>query len=198
MTNALMKVLDQTFAHPSGRLGELGGKLMARMNAPVEEQVVSLAKPAANETVLVIGPGPGVGLRAAGTRAALAIGVDPSETMLTEARHRCADLIADGRVQLRHGTAAATGQDTASVDVVISVNNVRFWEDRRAAFAELARVLRPNGRLVVSITRWMLPITDHELVQEALAAGFSDVNVALQRFPGPAPAVLQLTARVSP
>lgn len=198
MTNALMKVLDQTFAHPSGKLGELGGKLMAKLNAPVEEQVVALAAPAANETVLVLGPGPGVGLEAAGKRAAKAIGVDPSETMLTEARHRCAALIADGRVELRNGTAGSTGQPSDSVDVVISVNNVHFWEDRPAAFAELNSVLKPNGRLVVSVPRWMLPITDHQLVQEALDAGFVDVQVSLHRHSGPTPAALRLTARVAP
>lgn len=196
MTNLLMKTLDSAFAHPQGKLGELGGKLMSRMNGPVEEQVVSLAQPAANETVLVIGPGPGVGLEAAGRRAGRAIGVDPSETMLTESRHRCAGLIADGRVELRHGTAEATGQETASVDVAISVNNVHIWENRPTAFSELGRVLRPGGRLVVSVARWMLPITDHELVQEVSAAGFSDVRVSLQRFPGPTPMALQLTARV--
>lgn len=196
MTNALMKVLDQTFAHPSGKLGEFGGKLMAKMNAPIEEQVVALAQPAANETVLVIGPGPGVGLFAAGGKAAHAIGIDPSETMLTEARQRCAALIADGRVELRHGTANATGQPDQSVDLVISVNNVHFWEDRAAAFAELARVLRPGGRLVVSITRWMLPVTDHELVGEVESAGFTDVRASLQRYPGLTATALQLTARV--
>ncbi|WP_180686571.1 class I SAM-dependent methyltransferase [Streptomyces gossypiisoli] len=91
--------------------------------------------------------GPGVGLAAAAERSAHVIGIDPSEVMRAMARRRCAPLITRGRLRLSPGTAARTGRPDASVDVVISVNNLQLWPDLPAALAELHRVLRPGGRL---------------------------------------------------
>jgi SAM-dependent methyltransferase len=37
----------------------------------------------------------------------------------------------------------------ASIDKAVSLNSLYFWPDPEAAFAELARVLRPGGLLVI-------------------------------------------------
>ncbi|MFI9813600.1 class I SAM-dependent methyltransferase [Saccharothrix variisporea] len=196
MATRLMKAFDAAFGHPRGKVGELGGRLMAKLNAGVEAHVVDLARPAANETVLVVGPGPGVGLRLAAERSFQAIGVDPSRVMLDEARERCADLVASGRVELREGTAARTGQEPSSVDVVVSVNNVQLWDNRPAAFHELFRVLKPGGRLVVSVHRMALDVSELELVREAEAAGFTNVTTSLYQHGGVVPPAVQLVAEV--
>jgi ubiquinone/menaquinone biosynthesis C-methylase UbiE len=54
---------------------------MARANAGTERHLVELAELGSGETVLVLGPGPGVGLLEAGPRAGQVIGVDPSAVM---------------------------------------------------------------------------------------------------------------------
>ncbi|MEU5690491.1 class I SAM-dependent methyltransferase [Actinosynnema sp. NPDC020468] len=196
MVAKLMKALDVVFGHPRGKVGELGGRVMAKANAKVEAHVVDLARAGANEVVLVVGPGPGVGLELAAQRSMQAIGVDPSEVMLAEARTRCADLIANGRVVLREGTAARTGQAPASVDVVLSVDNLQLWENRPAAFHELFRVLKPGGRLVVSVHRWTLEVSESDLVREAESAGFTAVSTSLQQHGGLIPPAVQLVANV--
>ncbi|EHR49966.1 methylase involved in ubiquinone/menaquinone biosynthesis [Saccharomonospora marina XMU15] len=177
-------VLDRTFGHPRGLLGRLGGAVMAHGNAATERHVVSVANPASDENVLVIGPGPGVGLRAAAERARLVIGVDPAEEMLDMCRARCAEAVEQGTVELRAGTAAATGQADESVDVVLSVNNVQLWDDRQAALAELLRVLRPGGRLVLSAHERWLPVPRQELGAEFEAEGFTDVQTWVWQPPG--------------
>ncbi|GAB3492735.1 class I SAM-dependent methyltransferase [Amycolatopsis cihanbeyliensis] len=185
MNTSITDVLDRAFGHPRGLLGRFGGSVMAHGNAATERQVVDIAKPGAEETVLVVGPGPGVGLRYAAERAGLVIGVDPSAEMLETCGRRCADAVTAERVRLRTGSAAATGQASTSVDVVLSVNNVQLWDDRVAGFTELRRILRPGGRLVLSAHEKWLPVPRHALAGEAEDAGFADVQTWTWQPPGP-------------
>ncbi|MEV7094138.1 class I SAM-dependent methyltransferase [Amycolatopsis sp. NPDC051045] len=188
-TSGFARVLDRTFGHPSGALGRLGGWVMARGNAATEHRVVDLAKIEPDETVLVVGPGPGVGLEAAARLAGRAIGVDPSPEMLAFCHERCGD-----RAELREGSAAHTGEPGESVDVVLTVNNVMLWEDRAAGFAELFRVLRPGGRLLLSAHEKWLPVSRHVLADEAAAAGFADLQTWTWEPPGFAALAAQLRA----
>src|SRR4051812_29033013 len=150
-------LLDMAFGRPRGPLGRIGGRLMARGNAITETRLVDLAKLTTDDTVLVVGPGPGVGVRHAAGQARHVIAVDPSATMLAACGQRCGALVDDGTVELVDGDAAHTGQPDASADVVFSVNNVMLWPDRDAGFAELHRVLRPGGRILVSAhDKWLL------------------------------------------
>ncbi len=179
MSNSLTQMLEKTFGHPSGLLGRFGGLAMAHGNAATELRVVELASIESGEATLVVGSGPGVGLQAAAERAGRAIGVDPSPEMLARSRRRCGEA-----VELRQGTADATGEPDGSVDVVLTVNNVQLWDDRTAGFAELYRVLRPGGRLLLSSHEKWLPVSRHELADEAAAAGFTDLQTWTWEPPG--------------
>lgn len=178
MSSAFTQVRDQTFGRPRGLLGRIGGAVMARANAATERHVVHVARLAPGETVLVVGPGPGIGLAAAAGDGRTVIGVDPSEEMLALSRTRCP------AAELRLGTAARTGQPDASVDVVVSVNNVQLWQDRPAALAELRRVLHAGGRLVLSAHQGKLGVPRHQLAAEVAAAGFTDLQTWAWNPPG--------------
>jgi arsenite methyltransferase len=188
MSTALAQVLDRAFGHPRGLLGRIGGALMAFGNAATERQLVNVARLTPEETVLVVGPGPGVGLLAAAERARAVIGVDPSPEMLARCHERCP------AATVRAGAAERTGQEDASVDVVLSVNNVMLWDDRAAGFAELYRVLRPGGRLLLSAHEGWLPVPRHELAAEVAAAGFTDLQTWTWEPPGPSATAAQLRA----
>ena len=73
------------------------------------------------------------------------------------------------------------------MDAAISVNNVMFW-DRPAALAELHRVLRPGGRLVVTVHRHVLGVPPEQLRDDVTAAGFADPTLSQhdRRFNSPA------------
>ncbi|MFD7628834.1 class I SAM-dependent methyltransferase [Streptomyces sp. NPDC059851] len=176
MESITRQLLAKGFGRPSGLLGRLGGRLMAHGNAATERRAVAVAAPAEEDVVLVIGPGPGVGLAAAARRSAHVIGIDPSDLMLSMARRRCAAPIARGRLRLAVGTAARTGEPDASADLVISVNNLHLWPDVPAALAELHRVLRPGGRMVLSAHEKWLPAGLPALARTVTAAGFGSVR----------------------
>lgn len=186
----MTEMLDKAFGHPRGLLGRIGALVMTHGNGPTEHHVVEVAKLTPEESVLVVGPGPGVGLEEAAKRAARVIGVDPSEEMLGLCRERCGD-----GVELRKGTAEETGEADAAVDVVLSVNNVHHWEDRAAGIAELFRVLKPGGRLVLSAHEKWLPVSRHLLAEELETAGFADVQTWTWDPPGFGALAAQLRAR---
>ncbi len=179
MATRLLRVLDAFFGHPRGAAGRLGGALMARGNAEQERWAVDHAGLHPGEHVLVVGPGPGVGLAQAADAVGpggLVIGVDPSAAMREMAAARCAAQAAAGHVLLRDGVAERTGCPDASVDKAVSVNNVMLW-DRPAGFRELLRVLRPGGRLVITVHRHVLGVPPQELADEATRAGFVDAEL---------------------
>jgi SAM-dependent methyltransferase len=94
--------------------------------------------------------GPGLWL-AARTGADL-VGIDISPVALEAAAERAETLGLTGKTRYQHGSFADTGLPAASLDAVVSVDALIFAPDKSAAIGELARILRPGGRL--AITTW--------------------------------------------
>jgi ubiquinone/menaquinone biosynthesis C-methylase UbiE len=175
----LERVLDAGFGHPRGLLGRIGGALMAGGNSGQEAIAVQRAEIRHGERVLAVGVGPGIGVQWAAARVGPAghvVALDPSPTMRRMATRRCRRQVDSGVVEIRDGTAEQTGCADRSLDVAVSVNSVMLWQ-RPAGFAELSRVLRPGGRLVVSVHRHVLSVPAEQLAQEAADAGFVDVTL---------------------
>jgi SAM-dependent methyltransferase len=141
---------NNPFAHPSGWRGRLAGRIMLWTNK--QDDVIGVLDVQPGDAVLEIGYGPGglIRLLAERTDAARIRGVDPSLAMRAEASGRNRQAVRSGRVRLDLGTADRTGLADASVDRVVSVNNVAIWPDLEAAVAELHRVVRPGGTLVIA------------------------------------------------
>jgi arsenite methyltransferase len=185
-------LLDAAFGHPRGVLGRLGGAIMARANRQQERDAIERAALTRGEQVLVVGHGPGIGVELAAEAVSPGghvLGVDPSDAMRAMATARCRRF----NVDLRAGSAERTGCADGSVDVAISVNNVMLW-DRRAGFVELRRVLKPGGRLVITVHRHVLDVEPERLREEAEQAGFSTVRLTTRERRHNSP-VVELVAR---
>ncbi|MCF8238797.1 MAG: class I SAM-dependent methyltransferase [Saprospiraceae bacterium] len=107
------------------------------------EQMVDLLDIQDDGRYLDIGCGTGNYTVALSRRGGNWIGIDPSEEMLDKARQRSTDI--DWRV----GHVEATGLDDRSMDGIVGSLTIHHWPDLPNAFAELARILRPEGRLVL-------------------------------------------------
>ncbi len=126
--------------------------------APAAEVVIQRAGLRAGQRVLDLGCGTGNAALVAARTGAEVIGVDPATRLLEVARAR-AD--ADGlSVTFELGNAGAIPLPDHSVDVIVSVFAVIFAPDPVAAAAEMARVLIPTGRVVLSAWRPGGPIAD--------------------------------------
>ena len=116
--------------------------------APASAVVVERAAPQPSERVLDLGTGTGNAALLAAARGATVTGVDPAARLLDVARHRALEQDLD--VTFALGDAAAIPVEDGSVDVVVSVFGVIFAPDPVAAAAEMARVIAPGGRIVLS------------------------------------------------
>ena len=104
------------------------------------------------ETVLDLGSGAGIdaliAARAVGPGGHV-IGVDMTPEMLEAARTNAANSKVD-HVEFREGRLEHLPVDDGTVDAVTSNCVINLVPDKSVVFAEIARVLRPGGRLVVS------------------------------------------------
>jgi ubiquinone/menaquinone biosynthesis C-methylase UbiE len=99
--------------------------------------------------VLDIGSGAGTDLLLAARRAGPdghAIGVDMTEEMIRVCREGAREAGLEN-VEVRRGDLHGLPLDDEAVDVVISNGVLNLAHDKRVAFAEAFRVLRPGGRL---------------------------------------------------
>lgn len=78
------------------------------------------------------------------------IGINLSSAGVSLAGERAAALGFGEGARFAVGAFAETGLDDASVDAIASEDALQYVPDKRAAFVEAARILRPGGRLVFS------------------------------------------------
>jgi SAM-dependent methyltransferase len=113
---------------------------------------VAVAELRAGETVLDLGSGGGIDVLLSARRVGAhgyAYGLDMTDEMLELARRNAAAAGA-GNVEFLKGTIESVPLPDASVDVVISNCVVNLAADKAAVFAEIARVLRPGGRIGIT------------------------------------------------
>jgi SAM-dependent methyltransferase len=134
--------------YSSAELAELGdANLGLGCGAPIAQLTL-----APGETVLDLGSGPGLDCFLAAKQVGphgRVIGVDMTPEMLARARNGAAKL-GLGNVEFREGRLEALPVADASVDAVTSNCVINLVPDKGAVFREVARVLRPGGRLVIS------------------------------------------------
>lgn len=104
------------------------------------------------ETVLDLGSGGGIDVLLSAKRvgpSGYAYGLDMTDEMLDLARRNAAEAGVDN-VEFLKGYIEAIPLDDATVDVVISNCVINLSTDKPAVFAEMARVLKPGGRIGIS------------------------------------------------
>lgn len=132
----------------------------------------------AGDEVLDVGCGTGGGVRALATRfpeAGRVVGIDKSETMVAEARARTAAASPPAGscapVEFLVADAHQLPFPDASFDAAYSLRVFEIVGEPRGALAEMARVLRPGGRVVVNgpdVDAWTIDATDREVTRKVL------------------------------
>lgn len=111
-------------------------------------RVLDAAKPDPGDRVLDVACGTGVVARAAADRAGPegdVVGLDMNPGMLSVAEELAPEL------DWRQGTAEELPFEAQSFDIVACQLSLMFFEDKHAAIQEMRRVLKSDGRLVVTV-----------------------------------------------
>jgi demethylmenaquinone methyltransferase/2-methoxy-6-polyprenyl-1,4-benzoquinol methylase len=132
-----------------GRYDRLSAALSFGQDPRWRRALVSEIAPGSGDRVLDVATGTGmVAAELLARSDCLVVGIDQSPEMLSAARARF-DARARGaaRVELVEGQAEALPFDDASFDALTFTYLLRYVDDPRATMRELARVVRPGGRV---------------------------------------------------
>jgi ubiquinone/menaquinone biosynthesis C-methylase UbiE len=132
-----------------GPLGLLGGLAMSVGRGRSARLVADLAEVGPGDRVVDVGCGPGRFLREAAERGAEAVGVEPSAQMRRVAGWRTPASLRP-HVRVVDGTAERLPLEDGGATVASAVASYHHWTDPDAGLAELRRVLRPGGRLLIA------------------------------------------------
>ena len=122
---------------------------MNRGNAELNAFAVEQLALASRDRVLEVGFGGGVALKSLLQKADQVSGIDRSEDAVKAARKRFGREVGTGRAEFRSGAVEALPFAEAAFDKALSVNTVYFWSSLDGGLAEIARVLKRDGRIAV-------------------------------------------------
>jgi SAM-dependent methyltransferase len=148
----LSRFLARQFARPSGPVGQFViAPWLDRISRGMNEAALASLRLQREDWVLEVGFGGGGLLRSLllGTRGEV-FGADVSDALIARARLRFARDVRRGRLHLYRASVDSLPLPPATVTKAVSVNSLYFWPDPAAALAELARVVKPGGRLAIA------------------------------------------------
>ena len=132
----------------SSRLGRITDRLEQQL-------ILKLVGAVSGKTLLDVGCGDGELASQLARRGAIATGLDADPAMIAAARQRVDS--AGTQLNLIEGQAEKLPFGDASFDAVLAVTVLCFVDDAQRAINEMARVLKPGGRLVIGeLGRWSL------------------------------------------
>jgi SAM-dependent methyltransferase len=182
-------VVDRFFRRPSGAIARQWWR-DPKPHHEIFRDVLAAAGPTPQDRLLEVGCGGGSFLRWALRSGCTAAAVDHSADMVRLARATNRDAVAEGRLEVRQAPGERLPFADASFTCAVLMN-VFVFLDAGAALAELARVLAPEGRLVLHtvapdppasvapplLARRMACYDDDRLAEFLRAAGFTGVTV---------------------
>jgi demethylmenaquinone methyltransferase/2-methoxy-6-polyprenyl-1,4-benzoquinol methylase len=130
------------FAGLPGRYDRMGAVLSFGQDPRWRRALVAAIDPHPGQRVLDVATGTGLVAARLVAAGADVVGLDQSEEMLATARERL-----DGRATLIRGEAERLPFADAEFDALTFTYLLRYVDDRAATMRELARVVRPEGRI---------------------------------------------------
>ena len=186
----MIEKFNSQFAHPEGWVGRLVGMILALKNRERNAWTISMLEIQPNDQVLEIGFGPGQAIQEVArlTPNGFVAGIDLSDVMVVQASRRNAAAIRSGHVLLQQGGESPLPFEDNKFSKVFAVNSMQFWSNPIDGLQEIRRVLKPGGRVVITIQpRWAKTEEDVRSVAEKLEfqlkqVGFKQVRLETRQI----------------
>jgi SAM-dependent methyltransferase len=192
--------------------GRLGSWVNAYLDRPFHAEIARMLDLRADDELLDVACGAGYFLTRSASHVRHVAGLDLSGPKVEIARRRLADRIAAGSAEIVQGEAGSLPWEDARFTALSCMDAFPFFPQPDRALAEMCRVLRPGGRVVVDVNPtvpegvdshmfrgpagrfWAWNDTDvrHKLE----AAGFERVSIAHVRMGGESDIGNRLTRRI--
>ncbi len=188
-----MRILKTVFSQcgrPNGFLGRMVLRSMNLFHAPETNWGLGYVDFKAGMKMLDIGCGGGATLKRLFNRSddSMVYGIDISEESVAKARKVNSKLL-DKQVFIQTGSAEKLPWNDNTFDIVTAVETVYFWPNIDKCFAEVKRILNPNGQFVIIVevtskdSAWtnlvdgMTAYSSDQLVNTLKKAGFTEFDI---------------------
>lgn len=185
------KQLAKNLRKPEGVEGIKVGEFMNKGNAHTYARMKKHLRLSPALKVLEIGFGNGITSRDIISQCDYT-GLDYSSLMVQEAQKNCGDL----KAKFVEGDIHQMPFEDESFDLIFTINTIYFWDNAEKAIAELRRVLKTGGKLLIgmrtkedmeflgNITQYNFKIRPLYLVEEMLVeGGFSECTYTVYLDP---------------
>ena len=193
-----MGLLGKIFSNTRKPEGFWGKMMVAGMNGGSHARMASWGLDFGNVPeegeILDIGCGGGANLGRLMQRSpkAKVAGVDYSEVSVAKSRKVNADAIVEGRCKVLQASVAALPFEVGTFSMATAFETIYFWPDIEKSFAEVRRVLKEGGKILIvneddglsgANEKWekmiegMHTYTPDEVQAHLEAAGFKDIQV---------------------
>jgi SAM-dependent methyltransferase len=139
------------FGLPHGPIGRIGATLMPTLVRPLYAMMAAQLDLKPDDDLLDVGCGSARLLDDHAGHVRHVAGLDASDIQVGMARRRLAGRIAAGTAEIVEGSAVLLPWEDGRFSVVSSLNCLKFVPDPPGALREMHRVLRPGGRLVLTL-----------------------------------------------
>lgn len=153
LSSSWQAYMDQQHQHPSGLVGRYVGERMIRQHATETAWSIDLLCLEPADRVLELGCGAGQALALMSRQVASGdrVGLDRSSAMLRSAARRNRQVLRSGQMALLCGDLSALPVAEGSFDKIVTIHTFYFWDDPPSVLSGLLRVLKPGGRIVITL-----------------------------------------------
>lgn len=184
--------VGEQLAVPHGPSGWLAALTMPMAHKAFYGPAADLLHLESGDELVEVACGSGVFLNQHARHVKHVAGLDLSEIQVRLARRRLGDMIAAGTAEIVRGDAAALPWDDGSFSAATCMGSLEYIPDPLAALREMRRVLRADGRIVVSYgldpkaaefaaetESWGIPNPSEDEARKLVEdAGFSVVSIS--------------------